>query len=173
MGKKKNNYKRYVVVNTKKAGLIFYDIWDEEIQHYFSNTYASYSITKDKRLYVKVEYEEVDDWYADLGYITHTEKFRQYLGKVKYASNNMLTILNNCYLNNCLLYFSQNPEIGFEMIDKLDEKTFKNVVKIKLNSKKLHKDKVRTFTKLPDEWYAAWRGKGLYWTEREDQYVAN
>lgn len=163
---KKKKWKRYVVLSSGKL----YDIWDQEIAAMFDTSYIkSYYITKSNRLCCKTEWDEVDDWFADIGYITHGEIARNYLGKVKYASNNMLTILNNCYLNNCLIYFDQNPEVGVEMVNKLSEKEFKNVVKIVLNNNKYYKDNARIFTKHPDLWW----GTKLYWTEREDQYVAN
>ena len=45
--------------------------------------------TGDNKLYFIHEYEEVDDWYADTGYITHFEKYREYVGKIVFESDDI------------------------------------------------------------------------------------
>lgn len=57
------------------------------ISEYGQNT--SIKITGDSKLYLIHEYEVVDDWYADIGAISHYEKHKQYVGKIVYASDDI------------------------------------------------------------------------------------
>lgn len=45
--------------------------------------------TNDNKLYFIHSYEVVDDWYADIGYISHFEKHREYVGKIVFESDNI------------------------------------------------------------------------------------
>ena len=45
--------------------------------------------TNDNKLYFIHSYEEIDDWYADTGYITHFEKYKEYVGKIIFESDDI------------------------------------------------------------------------------------
>ena len=111
---------------------------------------------RNKVLYCKHSYEELDDWYADIGAVTHWESYRQRLGKVKYASNNMLTIVNNCFINNNnVKIMDSEGNIINNMNGRLTPDAFKSAAKIQLTvpSTKRRVGSVTTMNLGRDEWY--------------------
>lgn len=67
-------YKNYIITKFKGKYRL-YDVLAIEMED-FMNSYNGHHkivIDKQQKVYHKYEYEEVDDWYADIGAITHTE----------------------------------------------------------------------------------------------------
>lgn len=124
--KKPNNqktWKQYVVMENGT----FYDLLSEEwgSMLYGSSEQKDFFI-KNKKLYCKSSYEVCDDWYADIGAITHWENNTSCLGKIKCASNNIDTIINNCYLNQTTLIFENN--VKYKIEGKIDKKQARKIV---------------------------------------------
>ena len=46
-------------------------------------------VTKSDKVYIIHSYEEVDDWFADTGYITHFEESKTYIGKLIFESEDI------------------------------------------------------------------------------------
>ena len=46
-------------------------------------------ITKSDKVYIIHSYEVVDDWFADIGHITHFEESKTYLGKLIFESEDI------------------------------------------------------------------------------------
>lgn len=80
--RKRQYYDYYVLKNGKKIDTI--DIAVDEVID--GSNYSTYYMLGDK-LYCIIKYQELDDYYCDIGAITHTEAIRLCLGKVALFTN--------------------------------------------------------------------------------------
>lgn len=123
--KKKNKLKRYLLLENQiidMSSTLNY----EELDYYITNSGT---------LYQKHSFEIVDDWYADIGYITHTKHVRKKIGKVLFASDNVETIINRFLSENkdfwCDIYYLHSSLLNcFNNYVKLNKKDLKGAYKI-------------------------------------------
>lgn len=168
--KAKRTWKRYVVLESGH----FIDLWDEEMDSMFCNSTCQKDyFIRNKKLYCKYSYEELDDWYADIGAITHWESETRCLGKIKYASDYMLTIVNNCWLCNdttqCILTVTTpNAESTYDIkvTERINKELFKNVTKIYVDKyiKKSKSNETFILTPYKDSWF---KPKIMSWLKKE------
>lgn len=97
--------KRYLIVKYKKNYFI-YDTYDSFFEN---NNDIQIKVYKNKNVYRIYKYEVVDDYFCDIGAITHTEVEKWYSGILVFESDNLLeTAMEYCRLE----------IIRFEMYDK-------------------------------------------------------
>ena len=80
--------KQYKVIKYKNTYKLI-DILPIEMDISFRGESNEIHVTKDKKVYLVHHYEVVDDWYADIGYVTHFEKSKEYLGRLVFESDNI------------------------------------------------------------------------------------
>lgn len=145
MKKNRDSHTRYVVTNKNN----FYDIWSLTMQTAGSNHQEDWYTTKD---YLCCEN---NDWIGGYNLDQEWKKEIIKIAKYKFKSNNMLDIINNCYLNNCYLI---GKEDKVYVRNQITEEQFNEYKKIIL----LKGDKIISLLKKQkDEWY----GPDEYWSE--------
>lgn len=80
--------KQYVIVK-KNNRYHLRDIFFEELNESYGANNVSFRKTKDNKLYIKVTREVLDEWYADIGKITHQEHDNIYIGKIVFESGDI------------------------------------------------------------------------------------
>lgn len=76
--------RQYVIVKKNNKYQLL-DIFFEEMK----DLNIRFRKTKDNKLYTKVIYEVLDDWYADIGEITYEEHEVNYIGKIVFQSDDI------------------------------------------------------------------------------------
>lgn len=96
--------KKYLIVK-KKNRYYIYDTYSDD----FLYNDIQFKVYKDEKVYKFRKYEVVDDYFFDIGAITHTETEKWYCGLLVFESNDIEeTAREFCHLE----------RIGFEMYDK-------------------------------------------------------
>lgn len=97
--------KRYLIVRHKNCYFIY-----DTFNYFFENhNDIQIKVYKDKKVYEVRKYEVVDDYFFDIGAITHTEIEKWYCGTLVFESDDLeATAREFCHLE----------RIGFEMYDK-------------------------------------------------------
>ena len=75
---------KYIIVKKKKHYHII-DTFFKEV----TDLNTRITVYKNNKVYETYYYDEVDDWFADIGAITHTEKIKIYLGKLIFESDDI------------------------------------------------------------------------------------
>lgn len=83
---------KYLITKYKNNYNII-DILNTEFDNTINTPNSCYiKITNDKKVYIIHEYEVIDDYYLDIGAISHYEKEKIYMGKIIYESNDIIDI---------------------------------------------------------------------------------
>lgn len=96
MAKKKHNY-RFVITKYKKKYLYF-DMDELEIScGRIDDVYDGYRVTKKNEVYIKYSWQELEDYYCDIGPCYKDIKEEYYRGKLILETSNKEQFINTFY----------------------------------------------------------------------------
>lgn len=135
----KNYTRRYIILKNRIIDILAESL--DECADCYNHSWTTYKVTKNKKLYCKVEQDVLEDWYADIGPIYKTEKERFYVGKVLFTTNNIETLLNQFmkfhpdFIGE--VYGEEKLAFSFYPNYKITKKDLKNMKMVKIyNNKK-------------------------------------
>lgn len=96
MAKRRHNY-RFIITKYKKKYLYFdMDSFSMDGMT-IDNIYDGYRVTKKNEVYVRYSYNELEDWYADIGPQFRTVKEDSYEGKLVLETSDKEQFVNTFY----------------------------------------------------------------------------
>ena len=96
MSKKRKTY-RFVITKYKNH-YFYFDMEEIEIDGFeVNNKYDGYRVTKKNEVYIKYSWQELEDWYADLGPCYTNIKEEYYRGKLILETSNKDQFITKFY----------------------------------------------------------------------------
>lgn len=146
--KKHTQLKRYVLVEDRIIDTETSQAYDD-VEYYVSNA---------GNLFTKKSIRVVDDWYGDIGYVTHNEWHRNKVGKILYSSNNVETILNKFLTSYsdfiCDIYYLDSSLINRHTNAlKIDKKELKGAYKIRIYNEDTPEKTKYTFLNYENQYF--------------------
>ena len=96
MAKKRNKYR--FVITKYKGHYLYFDMDSFSMDGMIiNNFYDGYRVTKKNEVYIKYSYNELEDWYADIGPQFRTVTEESYGGKLILETNNKEQFITKFY----------------------------------------------------------------------------